>query len=75
MPPRQRKIVGAVVIIAVVVIYPFLAMALADSRPMTEAPEALRALGYIILGLAWTLPLFPLIKWMEGRPRPASSAQ
>jgi hypothetical protein len=75
MPPRQRKIVGAVVIVAVVVIYPFFAMALADSRPMAEAPEAIRALGYMILGLAWTLPLFPLIKWMEGGARPAPRAQ
>ena len=75
MTTRQRKIVGAIVIVAVVVIYPFLAMALADSRPMTEAPGALRALGYMVLGLAWTLPLFPLIKWMEGGSRPSPSAQ
>ena len=41
MTARQRKIVGCVVIVAVAVIYPMFAMALADSRPMAEAPEAL----------------------------------
>ena len=65
MTRRRRKIVGSAVMIAEVVIYPFLAMALADSRPVQEAPAALQALCYAVLGLAWTLPLFPLIKWME----------
>ena len=75
MTARQRKIVGCVVIVAVAVIYPMFAMALADSRPMAEAPGALQALGYALLGLAWTLPLFPLIKWMELGPRSARRAQ
>jgi hypothetical protein len=65
MTRRQRKITGSLVMIAEVVVYPFLAMALADSRPVHEAPAALQALCYVVLGLAWTLPLFPLIKWME----------
>jgi hypothetical protein len=45
-------------------------MALADSR-VSEAPELVRALAYAALGLAWVLPLMPLIRWME-RPDPGS---
>jgi hypothetical protein len=48
-----------------VVFYALLAMALAQSRPLQEAPALVQSLGYIVLGLAWTLPLMPLIKWME----------
>ncbi len=66
MTRRQRKIYGGMVMIAEVTVYPFLAMALADSRPVAEAPAILQVLCYAVLGLAWTLPLFPLIKWMEG---------
>jgi hypothetical protein len=40
---------------------------LAQSRPIQEAPGPLQTLSYVVLGLAWTLPLLPLIKWMERR--------
>ena len=65
MTRRQRKIVGACLMLAEVSIYPFVAMALADSRPVQQAPGPLQALIYALLGLAWIVPLMPLIKWME----------
>jgi uncharacterized membrane protein YuzA (DUF378 family) len=46
-------------------------MALADSRPMHEAPEFVQTLLYIVLGLAWVVPLMPLIRWMERTRRRA----
>ena len=48
-----------------VVAYALVAMALAQARPLQEAPALVQSLGYVILGLAWTLPLMPLVKWME----------
>ncbi len=69
MPARIRKLIGGLVMIAFVAIYALVAMALAQSRPLQEAPALVQTLGYIVLGLAWTLPLAPLIKWME-RPGP-----
>jgi len=68
MTARTRKIVGSLVILAVAVVYPFVAMALADSRPVQEASTVVQCLSYAVLGLAWTLPLFPVIRWMERRP-------
>ena len=44
-------------------IYGPIAMALAESR-ILEAPKAVQALAYLVLGVAWILPLMPLIKWM-----------
>ncbi len=65
MSARIRKLVGGVAMIAFVGVYAMIAMALAQSRPLQEAPAALQTLGYAVLGLAWTLPLMPLIRWME----------
>ena len=65
MSARIRKLIGGIVMIVFVVVYALIAMALAQSRPLQEAPALVQTIGYIVLGLAWTLPLAPLIKWME----------
>jgi hypothetical protein len=72
MPRRLRKLVGTVAMIAFVPLYALVAMALADSR-VSEAPEVVRAIVYAVLGLAWVLPVLPLIRWME-RPDPQGAA-
>jgi hypothetical protein len=68
MPRRTRKLIGTLAIFLFVLIYGPLAMALAESR-IIEAPKLVQALAYAVLGLAWILPLMPLIRWME-RPDP-----
>jgi hypothetical protein len=68
MARRRRKLLGAIVMIAFVLIYAPIAMALAESRIMA-APQAVQVLAYATLGLVWILPLMPLIRWME-RPDP-----
>lgn len=68
MRKRTRKLIGTAAILIFVMIYGPVAMALAESRIM-EAPQALQTVAYIVLGLAWVLPLLPLIRWME-RPDP-----
>ena len=65
MPRRARKFVGGAVMLVFVIFYAMIAMALAQARLLQEAPALVQSLGYIVLGLAWTLPLMPLIKWME----------
>ena len=64
MRKRTRKLVGATGMIAFVIAYAPLAMAVADSR-ISEAPRLLQAVAYMVLGLVWILPLMPLIRWME----------
>ena len=69
MQKRTRKFIGAVAILAFVIVYALVAMMLAQARPTQEAPAILQTLIYAVLGLAWILPLMPLIRWMEqGRP-------
>ena len=65
MNTRTRKLVGGLAMLLFVVVYALVAMALADSRPVNEAPELFRTLVYVVLGLAWVLPMMPLIVWME----------
>jgi DNA-binding transcriptional regulator of glucitol operon len=71
MPRSARKFLGGAIMLVFVVFYAAIAMALAQARPLQEAPALVQSLGYIILGLAWTLPLMPLIKWMERPDRQA----
>jgi len=65
MPKRLRKFIGAVAMILFVLVYALMAMALAQSRVVQEAPGVLQAVYYAILGMAWVLPVMPLIRWME----------
>ena len=65
MQKRTRKFIGAVAILAFVMVYALLAMMLAQARPTQEAPALVQTLIYAVLGLAWVLPLMPLIRWME----------
>jgi predicted membrane channel-forming protein YqfA (hemolysin III family) len=65
MNPSFRKLVGGFVMLAFVVVYALVAMSLADSRPVNEAPGLVQVCVYIVLGLAWVLPMMPLILWME----------
>lgn len=68
MPRRLRKLIGTMAIVAFVVIYAPIAMALAESR-IVEAPETVKVAVYALLGLVWILPLMPIIRWME-KPDP-----
>ena len=65
MTKRNRKLIGAFAILAFVVVYALTAMALAQSRPVQESGKLVQGLIYAVLGLAWILPLMPLIAWME----------
>jgi hypothetical protein len=72
MRKRTRKLVGTVAMLAFVMAYGPIAMALADSR-IAQAPPLLMALAYVVLGLVWIVPLMPLIRWME-KPDPEGTA-
>jgi hypothetical protein len=64
MAQRRRKFIGMLAMLAFVCLYAPLAMALADSK-IAETPAAIQAILYSILGIAWIIPLMPLIRWME----------
>ena len=52
--------------LAFVIVYALIAMALAQARPLQEASKLIQGVSYAFMGIAWIIPFFPLIKWMEG---------
>ena len=69
MGRRTRKFIGAGLMLLFVTVYAFCAMVTAEAEAIRTAPGAVQSAIYAVLGLAWILPLLPLIRWME-RPDP-----
>jgi hypothetical protein len=68
MPIRIRKLIGTVALLALVIVWALVAMAIA--QPLLAAANGLVAgIYYVLAGLGWVLPAMPLIKWMS-RPDP-----
>ncbi|HZS64173.1 MAG TPA: DUF2842 domain-containing protein [Xanthobacteraceae bacterium] len=64
MPIRLRKLIGAVALLALVICWSLLAMALAQTM-LTAVNGWLAALYYVLAGLGWLLPAMPLVRWMS----------
>jgi hypothetical protein len=64
MPIRIRKLLGALALIALAVIWSLLAMAVAQF-PIVKANAVLETLYYMVAGVGWVLPAMPLIRWMS----------
>ena len=64
MPIRIRKLVGAVALIALVLIWALIAMAVAQF-PVVKANGLMETIYYVLAGLGWVLPAMPLIRWMS----------
>jgi hypothetical protein len=64
MQMRARKLIGTVALIALVMAWALLAMALAQVT-VVAANRWAQAAYYIVAGLGWVLPAMPLISWMS----------
>lgn len=73
MGRRTRKFIGTGAMLVFVSVYALCAMVLSETRPVHELSALLQALYFAVIGLAWILPLMPLIAWME-RPDPEPEA-
>ncbi|MFT4098106.1 MAG: DUF2842 domain-containing protein [Rhodoblastus sp.] len=69
MPMRVRKLIGALFMVAYVIVYALVAMALAQSRPIQEASAWLQPFLYAVLGMIWIVPLLPVVAWMAREDR------
>jgi hypothetical protein len=63
MPLRLRKLIGAIALIALVLTWALLAMAVAQF-PIVKRYAAVEVIYYIVAGVAWVLPAMPLVRWM-----------
>jgi hypothetical protein len=60
---RIRKLIGAFALLALVVVWSLLAMALAQSA-LTDINGFVAVIYYVVAGFGWVLPAMLLIKWM-----------
>ena len=69
MPVRLKKLIGVVVLLALVVVYAVFATAYA-SLHLADASGIVHLLYFLITGLFWIVPAMFVIRWMEREPRP-----
>ena len=63
MPPRLRKLVGTIVLVAFVAIYALVAMTIGAAK--LPGTSGWMQLGYfLVAGLVWVIPAGLLIRWM-----------
>jgi hypothetical protein len=69
MSVRIRKLIGAFALIALVIGWALIAMAVAQFPPIFNNPW-IAGLYYVVIGMGWILPAMPLIRWMsKGQPK------
>ena len=64
MRQRQRKLVGTVALIVLVIFWALFSMSLVYGR-VGALPVYGQTLVYLALGLVWVLPAGLLIRWMQ----------
>ncbi len=61
--PSLRKPLGVGLILLIVAVW---AIAVASASAwLVGLPNAVQAIVYLVLGIAWILPLGPVLRWME----------
>ena len=61
--PTWRKPAGIFGILALIAVWAILVASLADE--VSKWPVLVQAIFYLVAGIAWVLPLKPLLNWME----------
>jgi hypothetical protein len=61
---RTRKLIGAIMLLTLVIVWALVAMAIAPLL-LATANRIVEALYYMAAGLGWVLPAMPLISWMS----------
>jgi hypothetical protein len=65
MTQRKRKLVGTIALLALIIVYALLAMAVAIVLQVHQASKLVELLYYVVAGLLWVLPAGWLISWMQ----------
>lgn len=68
MPVRLKKLIGTVLIVALVILYALIATTVATYR-LADSPWWVHLLYFLFTGVLWVVPAMLLIRWMERPPR------
>lgn len=69
MPVRLKKLIGTVLLVALVCVYAVLATIIAVAH-LAESGPLVHLAYFFVGGLLWILPAMVIIKWMVREPRP-----
>lgn len=64
---RLKKLVGTIILILIVIIYPIFATAYA-SLHLAQSSGWVHLAFFLVTGLLWILPAMVVIRWMSGPP-------
>lgn len=67
MPVRLKKLIGTVLLVALVVVYAVLATLYAVAQ-LAESGPVVHLLYFFFTGLLWILPAMWIIRWMVREP-------
>jgi hypothetical protein len=69
MNPRIKKLIGTIVMVLFVGFYALVIAGIAPRILVPGTSKGVELAFYLIAGLAWAIPLMPLIRWMEKKPK------
>ena len=69
MPIRLKKLIGSILLVALVIVYALAAVTVAASR-LADASPIVHLIFFLVSGLLWILPAMVIIKWMQREPGP-----
>jgi hypothetical protein len=69
MPIRLKKLIGTVLLVALVIVYALVATIVAVAQLSQSGPLA-HFLFFLCSGILWVLPAMGIIKWLILEPRP-----
>lgn len=61
--PTLRKPMGVLLILAIITLWAILIASL--SPYVTRLPWPIQAVFYLVAGIAWIMPMGPILRWME----------
>ena len=68
MPIRLKKLIGAILLVALVIVYALVATMIAVAQ-LSESGPLVHFAFFLVGGLLWILPAMGIIKWMMLPPR------
>lgn len=71
MPIRLRKLIGTILLVALVIVYALVATIVAVAQ-LSESGPLVHLAFFLFSGLLWILPAMLIIKWMLKAPKPSS---
>ena len=69
MPIRLKKLIGSVLLVALVIVYALAATTIAAGR-LAESGPVVHLIFFLVSGLLWILPAMVIIRWMQREPGP-----